>query len=1562
MDSVSDALANKASSTLHNRAGPLIRFAKFWRDRGCECFPVEEPMLYEYFKSWTNAAPSSFRSLLLSISFAFHILGLMGGEVVLKSGRIKGLSAAHVCNRRKVVQRPPLTVEQVQHLEQIVKDERRTAFDRIAAGYFLLLIFGRLRFSDGLHISSMKLDVITVGTDLEGFLECEAERTKTSITLERKTRHLPIAIPILGFSDPSWVLTWLELRDKAGLKCERGTPLMTSPMADGSWSKTPLPVSSAGEWLRALSKVSDGAAVRIATHSCKSTLLSMCSKFGLEHSVRRMLGYHSCSKDKSLLVYSRDSMSLPLRRLREVIMAVRTDMFFPDKTRSGYFAPGSTCESNQPASDDDGSLDSESRGSESEEGDIPEEEEKAVAQVVGPWRPQEATDSLCYARHKTSRCLHVLADEGGTHFRCGRTANANYLRLDEKPEFVYPACGVPLVDMVKDALGRDATALEMSHYEPGDTLVDKFCNCYESDRYCLVRRGLAMEQANVMSYENHDRHLLQPRMAQNAAIPNANPSGFKPNIVKEDDAFKRRKLGPKGKGGGRRKKNTALLASDARFSCMERFCDGTHSHEGWGFDEEAQVFNTSKEAEYPKELCEAYTDVLVTLAQARGISIPLEASQQEAAKPQKQPRGRRLPQIVSEYGQVITRLLDRVPSLDSKQCLQTAVGDLPCGARLLRSEAKPGQKVLCVFGVYRSMESFVEVSRQLWHPYDELMNLPDDLIRCLFLNLTLGLVELTKHRIKTLDSWMQKARALQMRERDLHKKLNPKVARILKGKRLLVLEELAKDIGWFCHRGAIDFKLSDGSRLKGLVGGALLPGPSFAVEVAASGALNFAQGGLMDSVSDALANKEDDIPEEEEKAVAQVVGPWRPQEATDSLCYARHKTSRCLHVLADEGGHYEPGDTLVDKFCNCYESDRYCLVRRGLAMEQANVMSYENHDRWTELLMETRMSEPPLGYQKVSVKQLEQADKKFFTLLSEHTRSGIKATPAGRPCDLSFDACFNATEVRHLLQPRMAQNAAIPNANPSGFKPNIVKEDDAFKRRKLGPKGKGGGKADTFQRVPVELLKLGGVASTSKGNRICFGFNLKTCNAQAKQQKCDRGLRLCCVKNCFKPHPAVECPNVCTDFEVVCVHIGRRKKNTALLASDARFSCMERFCDGTHSHEGWGFDEEVSRQLWHPYDELMNLPDDLIRCLFLNLTLGLVELTKHRIKTLDSWMQKVVEDEDERELYDITLREANEKGFCKHRGAIDFKLSDGSRLKGQVHESWSNAQGQFRMTSFDLASAYKQLPLHPEEYCCSIVTLKNPDTKSAVCFEMRTLPFGSVASVLHFNRISRLIWALGLRLGILWTNYFDDYPTITHEAHQLSTMTCVKGLFELLGFAFGEEKLAPFGEEAKTLGVLVNLSQASQGKIVVDNKPSRKQELLETIDKVLGDGFVIPIQLPSILGRMQFADMQLAGKMGKEACDAALHRKLKESEDDQPMHRLRAAKDDDGVLIDKRFVMIRLPAFSEPGREFPEISCRVLWQIKGADVWLELTEATLTYVLAALRVSERFVKQKKLRG
>ena len=274
-------------------------------------------------------------------------------------------------------------------------------------------------------------------------------------------------------------------------------------------------------------------------------------------------------------------------------------------------------------------------------------------------------------------------------------------------------------------------------------------------------------------------------------------------------------------------------------------------------------------------------------------------------------------------------------------------------------------------------------------------------------------------------------------------------------------------------------------------------------------------------------------------------------------------------------GQYEPADALVDKCCAAYEADRltyiewslcisreyelsnnvkkdsdlsfnsdgtlklartskiepmqgmseiqvrYALVRRGLALDQANVLDFSKHDQLVELLLDVRMQEPLSGYQRVSMKQLEAADKKFFVLLGEETRSGIKSSSTGRPCDLNFDKVFNSSEFRHLLQPRIAQAGAAPKEPPSSS------NDQPNKRAKTGPKGKGGGKpsSSNFQRIPTELLKLGAVAATPKGHRLCFGYNLKTCQGQVSGQKCDRGLHLCCVKGCMKPHAALDCPS-----------------------------------------------------------------------------------------------------------------------------------------------------------------------------------------------------------------------------------------------------------------------------------------------------------------------------------------------------------------------------------------------------------------------------------------------------
>ena len=74
-----------------------------------------------------------------------------------------------------------------------------------------------------------------------------------------------------------------------------------------------------------------------ASHSLKATLLSWCAKAGVGMDDRRLLGNHIARKDVSVLCYSRDTLSAPLRRLKNVVDKIRDGKFLPDETRSGMW-------------------------------------------------------------------------------------------------------------------------------------------------------------------------------------------------------------------------------------------------------------------------------------------------------------------------------------------------------------------------------------------------------------------------------------------------------------------------------------------------------------------------------------------------------------------------------------------------------------------------------------------------------------------------------------------------------------------------------------------------------------------------------------------------------------------------------------------------------------------------------------------------------------------------------------------------------------------------------------------------------------------------------------------------------------------------------------------------------------------------------------------------------------------------------------------------------------------------------------------------------------------------
>ncbi|CAE7366593.1 unnamed protein product, partial [Symbiodinium pilosum] len=282
-------------------------------------------------------------------------------------------------------------------LEGIVWNDAKKSADRIASGCFLLMTYGRLRFSDMQRTSKLVIDsVITDDGSEVGYLEGQAQRTKTSISLERKIRALPIAVPLKSVSGKPWVRKWMELRASEGLNDTH--PMLPSPASGGGWTKVPLKVGTAGAWLRSLIPPTQQQAqeVKVATHSCKCTALSWLSKHGEPASGLGAAG------------------SVPVQ----------------PPPQQGHV----------PEVEAEAVLSSSSDGSEDEEEASLTEEEEAINEVAGQWGPDPEA-KLC-ARHKQTRYLHLVRDEAGAHLKCGRAISTRFEILADAPAFMRPACSV----------------------------------------------------------------------------------------------------------------------------------------------------------------------------------------------------------------------------------------------------------------------------------------------------------------------------------------------------------------------------------------------------------------------------------------------------------------------------------------------------------------------------------------------------------------------------------------------------------------------------------------------------------------------------------------------------------------------------------------------------------------------------------------------------------------------------------------------------------------------------------------------------------------------------------------------------------------------------------------------------------------------------------------------------------------------------------------------------------------------------------------------------------------
>ena len=250
--------------------------------------------------------------------------------------------------------------------------------------------------------------------------------------------------------------------------------------------------------------------------------------------------------------------------------------------------------------------------------------------------------------------------------------------------------------------------------------------------------------------------------------------------------------------------------------------------------------------------------------------------------------------------------------------------------------------------------------------------------------------------------------------------------------------------------------------------------------------------------------------------------PWEKYTAKDTELEKESKPEHMFSLDASGKLKIESKKTDVSADTSTEILLQFALQRRGLSMDQANLLEYNIHQKWVDRVIKMRLTPPPHGYQLTSFRQILDADKKLFEELCDATRSGVQVTAEGRPLDNCFMVCMNRSEVVHLLQP-------LPSKQTDGSVADkiFVERSSPYSYSLPGGKGKGKGKTKgkgkDSAKMPLTLVQAGCRARTNAGDPICFGFNLGTCNLTVNRGRCERGFHVCAIPKCGKHHPFSQC-------------------------------------------------------------------------------------------------------------------------------------------------------------------------------------------------------------------------------------------------------------------------------------------------------------------------------------------------------------------------------------------------------------------------------------------------------
>jgi hypothetical protein len=222
----------------------------------------------------------------------------------------------------------------------------------------------------------------------------------------------------------------------------------------------------------------------------------------------------------------------------------------------------------------------------------------------------------------------------------------------------------------------------------------------------------------------------------------------------------------------------------------------------------------------------------------------------------------------------------------------------------------------------------------------------------------------------------------------------------------------------------------------------------------------------------------------------------------------------------------------------------HALFRRAIAFELANICKFEVFASLTTKLLREYMRPPVHKYAKVTLEQLENADKFVFIEIGARTVGGVGVRPDGTiPVEVAMQEILKSPDFLFLL---MQMPVSGGGSSSSGSKHVANKgagktrgnSRSRSRRRKItemqdrnrkanessrsnssgkGSKGGKGGKA-TKGRAKGPFDPSSEVGRTVDGAPICFAYNTGGCTECAPGERCSKGFHVCWKIGCGKAH------------------------------------------------------------------------------------------------------------------------------------------------------------------------------------------------------------------------------------------------------------------------------------------------------------------------------------------------------------------------------------------------------------------------------------------------------------